>query len=382
MKNTDTDLVKLAASSTEVDRIDSLFKKASSHIDHARQKIQRSVNIEIVKAYWLIGRDIVEEEQFGKERANYGHNLLKSLAERLTAQYQRGFSVDTLERARKFYIIYHQRHEEKSATALRISEEPIDLSNKIPFFSPNLSWGHYLLLIRIKSEDARKFYEIEAIKNHWSSRELQRQIGSLLFDRLAKSKNKDEQMKLACKGQEINLPSDAIKDPIILEFLGLPESHQLIESKLEQALIQNIQHFLLELGRGFAFVARQKRLTLDGDHYYADLVMYNIALKCYVILDLKTHALTHADLGQMQLYVNYFDQEIKMDNDNPTIGLVLCTEKNDKMAKYMLGDNAKKIFASTYQFHLPTEKELETELVREIKEIEQKNMLDLLKKPE
>jgi predicted nuclease of restriction endonuclease-like (RecB) superfamily len=198
------------------------------------------------------------------------------LAKRLTAQYKKGFSVDTLERARKFYITYYQR-EEKSAAVLRISEEASDSSKENLFFSPNLSWGHYLLLIRIKSDDARKFYEIEAIKNHWSTRELQRQIGSLLFDRLVKSKNRDELVKLACKGQEINLPSDAIKDPIILEFLGLPESHQLIESKLEQALIQNIQHFLLELGRGFAFVARQKRLTLDGDYYYADLVMYNIA---------------------------------------------------------------------------------------------------------
>ena len=363
-------------------RIDSLYKKASSYIDHARQNIQRTVDTEIVKAYWLIGRDIVEEEQLGKERADYGSNVLKLLSKQLTKQYQRGFSVDTLERARKFYITYELEHEQKSATLLRISEEASESIHKTPSFSPNLSWGHYLLLTRIKRDDARKFYEFETIQNHWTIRELHRQVGSLLFERLSKSKNKDHLMKLAHKGQEINTPSDAIKDPIVLEFLGLPESHQLIESKLEQALIQNMQQFLLELGKGFAFVARQKRLTLDGDHFYADLVMYNIFLKAYVILDLKTRPLTHADLGQMQLYVNYFDQEVKMENDNPTIGLVLCTGKNDAMVKYMLGDNAKKIFASTYQFHLPTEKELEVELAREIKEIEHKNIINLLKTEE
>ncbi len=366
-------------------RIDSLYKKASSYIDHARQNIQRTVNIEIVKAYWMIGRDIIEEEQLGKDRADYGQNVLKSLSQYLTKQYQRGFSVDTLERARKFYLVYQMDHEQKSAAVLRISENSNERSVSMvqqPSFSPNLSWGHYLLLIRIKRDDARKFYEIEAIKNHWTSRELQRQIGSLLFERLSKSKNKEELFKLACRGQEVNIPSDAIKDPVILEFLGLPESHQLIESKLEQALIQNMQQFLLELGRGFAFVARQRRLTLDGDHFYADLVMYNIPLKSYVILDIKTRVLTHADLGQMQLYVNYFDQEIKLESDNPTIGLVLCTGKNDSMVKYLLGENAKKIFASTYQFHLPSEQELETELKREIKQIEQKNLMDSLKKPD
>jgi len=369
----------------EIERIDSLYKKASSYIDHARQNIQRTVDTEIVKAYWMIGHDIVEEEQLGKDRAGYGRNVLKSLSENLTKKYQRGFSVDTLERARKFYLIYQMDHNQKSAAPLRISESSNEYAVSVvkhPVFSPNLSWGHYLLLIRIKRDDARKFYEIEAIKNHWTTRELQRQIGSLLFERLSQSKNKDELLKLACNGQEINIPSDAIKDPVILEFLGLPESHQLIESKLEQALIQNMQHFLLELGRGFAFVARQKRLTLDADHFYADLVMYNIPLKSYVIIDIKTRALTHADLGQMQLYVNYFDQEIKLESDNPTIGLVLCTGKNESMVKYLLGENVKKIFASTYQFHLPSEQELETELKREIKQIEQNKMMDSLKKPD
>ena len=176
-------------------------------------------------------------------------------------------------------------------------------------------------------------------------------------------------MKLACQGQEISHPEDVIKEPLVLEFLGLPESHQLVESKLEESLITNLQQFLLELGKGFAFVGRQKRLTLDGEHYYADLVFYHVVLKCYVVIDLKTKKLTHADLGQILLYVNYFDQEVKTDNDNPTIGLILCTKKNDAMVKYMLGDKAKQIFAKRYQFHLPTEEELEAELKREIKEI-------------
>lgn len=352
-----------------IEKVDLLYKKASDYIDSARQSIQRSVDSEIVKAYWLIGRDIVEEEQLGKERAGYGRSLLKSLSEKLTSKYRRGFSIDTLERARKFYLTYKDRIEQNSATLLRNSE---NLSNnaEILTFSQNLSWAHYILLMRIKTKEARDFYEIETLKNHWSSRELKRQIGSLLFDRVAKSKNKAEIIRLACKGQELFTPVDAIKDPMILEFLDLPEAATLEESKFEDALIQNMQHFLLELGKGFAFVARQKRLTLEGDHFYADLVMYNIHLKCYVIIDLKTKALTHADLGQIQLYVNYFDQEIKMDNDNPSIGLVLCTTKNDSMVKYLLGNNSKKIFASTYQLHLPSEEELRKELNREVKEIE------------
>lgn len=239
----------------------------------------------------------------------------------------------------------------------------------LPNLNPKLSWTHYRALIRVKKSEARQFYEIEAAKNNWSSRELERQIGSLLFDRLAKSRDKDGLLKLANNGHEVNNPEDAIKDPLVLEFLSLPESHQLIESKLEVALIDNLQNFLLELGKGFAFVARQKRLTFDSNHFYADLVFYHVILKCYVIVDLKTHPLTHADLGQMLLYVNYFDKEIKMQNDNPTIGLVLCTEKSDKMVKYMLDEKANKIFASTYQFHLPSEKELEVELRRELKHL-------------
>lgn len=357
----------------EAERLQALYQKASDHIERARQTVQRSVNTEMVKAYWLIGRDIVEDEQTGLVRASYGKSILKDLSQKLVQSYKRGFSVDTLERARKFYLTYQAQI---SAAPLRKSNKSLAAPTSTPDLSPNLSWGHYLLLIRVKRPEARQFYEIEAIKNCWSSRELQRQIASLLYDRLAKSKDAKGLMALACKGQEINRPEDAIKDPLILEFLSLPDSHQLLESKLEHALIQNLQQFLLELGKGFAFVARQKRLTLEGDHFYADLVMYNIHLKCYVILDIKTRALTHGDIGQMQLYVNYFDQEVRISSDNPTIGLVLCTEKNDAVVKYTLGENSKQIFASTYQFQLPTEKELEEELKREIKEIKHQLKLE------
>ena len=312
----------------------------------------------MVSAYWRIGRDIVEAEQNGKVRAAYGSNLLTELAKRLCDKYGKGFSVSTLRDIRQFYITYSDTSPIHHA-----------VRGKSKSLSPNLGWVHYRALMRIDRIEARLFYEIESEKNAWSGRELDRQINSLLFDRLAKSKDKEGVLALAKDGQKINLPEDAIKEPLILEFLGLPESNRLVESELENALITNLQQFLLELGKGFSFIGRQKRLTFDGDHFYADLVFYHVLLKCYVIVDLKTHKLTHADLGQMQLYVNYFDKEIKQPDDSPTIGLVLCTEKSEEMAKYMLGDKAKQIFASKYQLHLPTEEQLEREIKREIKGI-------------
>ncbi|MDX2345651.1 MAG: PDDEXK nuclease domain-containing protein [Legionella sp.] len=338
-----------------------LYLQATQHIEKARDRVQRSINTEMVSAYWRIGRDIVEAEQKGKTRAAYGSNLLQELSERLCRKYGKGFSVSTLRDIRQFYITYSDTPTNHHA-----------LRGKTPdkSFSLNLGWIHYRALMRIDRNEARNFYEIEAEKNSWSGRELERQINSLLFDRLAKSKNKEELLSLAQDGQQVNTPEDAIKEPLILEFLGLPESNRLVESELEDALITNLQQFLLELGKGFSFIGRQKRLTFDGDHFYADLVFYHVLLKCYVIIDLKTHKLTHADLGQMQLYVNYFDKKIKQKDDSPTIGLVLCTEKSEEMAKYMLGDKAKQIFATKYQLHLPTEEQLKREIKRELKEIE------------
>lgn len=340
-------------------RIKALYEKITSYIDNARGSIQKTVDTEMVKAYWLMGRDIVEEEQKGKKRAEYGSYLLNNLALQLTNKYGRGFSLSTLRDVRQFYLVYSDY-------------EPIHHAVRGEFkkqFSSHLGWIHYRALMRVSRLEARYFYEIEAEKNNWAGRELERQIDSLLFDRLAKSKDKKGLLRLAQKGQEVINPEDALKEPVVLEFLNIPESHRLVESKLEEALIDNLQSFLLELGKGFAFVGRQKRLTLDGDHFYADLVFYHVILKCYCIIDIKTRKLSHGDLGQMLLYVNYFDKEVKMETDNPTIGLVLCTKKSTSMVKYLLGDKANQVFANTYQFHLPTEKELEAELKRELKVI-------------
>ena len=235
---------------------------------------------------------------------------------------------------------------------------------------PNLSWTHYRTLLRVDRAEPRAFYEIEALKNNWSARELERQKNSLLYERLALSKDKKGLMKLATKGHNVQKPVDIFKDPVVIEFLGLPESPKLVETDLEQALINNLQLFLLELGKGFAFVARQERLTLEGDHFYIDLVFYHTVLKCYVIIDLKTGKLTHQDLGQLQLYVNYYDRERWTEGDNPTLGLILCADKNDAVVKYTLGpDQEKKIFASRYKLHLPTEAELKTEIRRELREL-------------
>lgn len=340
-------------------RIQTLCKKVTGYIDVARYNVQTTVDSEMVRAYWLIGRDIVEEEQKGKKRAEYGSLLLDSLSAFLTNKYGRGFSVSTLRDIRQFYLTYQDypiHHAVRGESKKQLSS--------------NLGWIHYRALMRVQRQEARDFYTVEAEQNHWSGRELERQIESLLFDRLAKSKDKKGLLKLAKKGHEIETPADALKEPVVLEFLNIPESHRLVESKLEEALINNLQNFLLELGKGFAFVARQKRLTLDGDHFYADLVFYHVILKCYVIIDIKTKKLSHADLGQMLLYVNYFDQTIKMETDSPTIGLILCTKKSNSMVKYLLGDKAKQVFANTYQFHLPTEQELEAEIKRELKVIE------------
>jgi predicted nuclease of restriction endonuclease-like (RecB) superfamily len=235
---------------------------------------------------------------------------------------------------------------------------------------PNLSWTHYRTLLRVDKAEARAFYEIEAIDNNWSARELERQIDSLLYERLALSKDKKGLMRLARKGQEIQQPADVFKDPVVIEFLGLPESPRLVESELEAALLDNLQAFLLELGKGFAFVARQQRLTLDGDHFYIDLVFYHTILKCFVLIDLKTGKLTHQDLGQLQLYVNFYDRERCTEGDNPTLGLILCTDKNDAVVKYTLGpEQSRKIFASRYKLYLPSEEELREEIRREVRRL-------------
>lgn len=319
-----------------------IYNRIRRIIESARSNIARTINFEMVRAYWLIGKEIVEEEQKGKNRAGYGKKLLENLAKKLTSDFGQGFDESNLRNIRQFYLIYPK------CDALR----------------HELSWTHYRILMRVDNPGARSFYEIECVKNNWSSRELERQKGSMLFERLALSKDKKAIHQLAIKGQEIQKYEDIIKDPYILEFTGLSPQSKLYETKLEQALISNLSKFLLELGRGFTFVARQKRITLDGDHFYIDLVFYNVILKCYVLIDLKVGKLSHQDIGQILMYVNYYDREIKQPDDNPTVGLLLCEDKKEAVVRYTLPEDNKQIFASRYKLYLPTEEELKVELMR------------------
>lgn len=370
--------------------LDGMYQRIRGILESAKVRVARTVNTTQVVANWLIGQAIVEGEQHGNNRAGYGEALLLAISKKLAGDFGAGWSVRQLEYCRAFYRTYPALLEnEENSNALRSLLAPGPISNALrskssesatntvayqPWkpgqLSQDLSWTHYRVLTRVAAPDARAFYEIEAVKNNWSARELERQINSLLYERLAKSKDKAGVMKLATKGQEVTTPLDVFKDPVVIEFLGLPESHRLVESALEQALINNLQAFLLELGKGFAFVSRQERITLDSDHFYIDLVFYHTVLKCYVLIDLKVGKLTHGDLGQMQLYANYYDQERRTEGDNLTLGLILCTDKNDAVVKYLLGpDQSKKIFTSRYKLHLPTEAELASELKRELKEL-------------
>ncbi len=364
----------------------SIFSRVREILEAARVGVTRTVNTTQVAANWLIGREIVEEEQRGQRRADYGAKLLADLSARLNAEFGRGYSVDNLEAFRQFYLNYPMLISEtasrksadpmvlppkaSSETASRKSKSDEDKGWQPGTLHSSLSWSHYRQLLSVSRPQARAFYEIEAIRNAWSVRELQRQTSSLLYDRLAKSKDKKGLMRLATHGQEVTQPLDAFKDPMVIEFLGLPESPKLVESRLEQALIDNLQTFLLELGKGFAFVSRQERITIDGDHFYVDLVFYHAVLKCYVLIDLKVGKLTHGDLGQIQFYVNYYDRERRTEGDNPTLGVILCPDKNDAVVKYTLGEQQERnIFASRYQLHLPTEQELERELRREFRQL-------------
>jgi Uncharacterized conserved protein len=351
-----------------------LFQRISEIWDATRSQAARSVNSAHVQANWLIGEQIVQAEQAGAERADYGKQLLKGLSKQLTEDFGRGFSVSALQYRRAFYLAYPKLLPVLSGTekqhALRVISHDSQQSWRPGQLHSGLSWTHYRTLLKIERPDARDFYEIEAIQNGWSARQLERQIASLLFDRLSKSRDKDGTKALANEGQQVVKPIDAIKDPYVLEFLKLPEVKQWHETDLEAALLSQLQEFLLELGSGFAFVGRQLRLTLEGDHFYPDLVFYHIKLKCYVIVDLKVGKLNHGDLGQMQLYVNYYDREIKEAADNPSIGLVLCSEKNDAMVRYVLNEDQQQIFASRYQLYMPTEAELKREIERELQLIE------------
>jgi predicted nuclease of restriction endonuclease-like (RecB) superfamily len=360
---------------------EAFYSRICEILTAARTGVARTVNTAQVLSNWLIGQEIIEAEQQGKHRADYGESLLKNLAQQLKQDFGSGYSYSNLRYMRQFYVefpdllganvIGHTLRGQSLPSSTFIELANPNSSWQPGQLHPNLSWSHYRTLMRVNQPEARAFYEIEALKNNWSARELERQINSLLFERLAKSLDKQGLMQLATQGQIIQQPTDVFKDPMVIEFLGLPESPRLTESDLETALIHNLQTFLLELGKGFAFVKRQERITLDGDHFYIDLVFYHTILKCYILIDLKVGKLTHGDLGQLQLYVNYYDQERCTPNDNPTLGLILCSDKNDAVVKYTLGPaQHHKIFASRYKLHLPTESELQAELRREISYIE------------
>jgi len=352
-------------------------------IEQARNKVYSTINTTMVQAYWEIGRTIVEEKQKGKKRADYGKYLIKDLSEKLIEEYGRGFNKRSLYEMRQFYLTFPKLHpvgaESKKLRALRAQSQKIQKLRPVGAQSQNiydkLSWTHYRILIRIEDKEARNFYLIETANNQWSTRELERQINSLLYERLSLSKNKKEVKEFAKKGQIIEKPEDLIKDPYVLEFLDLNENEKYLEKDLESLLISKLKDFLLELGKGFSLVSRQRRINVGSEHYYIDLVFYNYILKCFVLIDLKVGKLSHKDIGQMDFYVRYFEKEIKQETDNPTIGLILCSDKDNMMIRYTLLEDNKKIFASKYKLCLPTEEQLKKELTKERFKIEMEKKL-------
>ena len=316
----------------------------------ARDNAYRQVNFIMVEAYWYIGKQIVEEEQKGEDRAKYGSYLIKEFSERLTADFGKGFSKQSLWNMKQFYLAF-----------------PI-----LSTLWRELSWSHYKLIIRLKDKRAREWYAQEAIKANWSVRALERQIGTHYYERLLSSREKEPVIEEAKeKTKELQLvPKDIIKDPYVLEFLDLKDNKSFRESDLESALIDKIQEFLLELGRGFAFVDRQKRIQTEHSDFYIDLVFYNYILKCFVVIDLKRGKLTHQDVGQMDMYVRMFDDLEKSEDDNPTIGIILCTEKDNTVVKYSVINDKENLFVSKYQMYLPSEEELKAEIERGVLELD------------
>lgn len=317
-------------------------------IDNARSAAIRSVDFNRVQMYWNIGRRIVEEEQHGKERADYGTYLIKNLAKELEPEYGSGFGVRQLEQSRQFYRTY------PIANTLR----------------SQLNWSQYRRLIQIEDPDKREYYELESVNGGWTARETERQINSMLYERLLLSNEKEKVLAVARNQRIPESPTEVIKDPMVLEFLGLERKAAYYEKDLESAIISHIAEFLLEMGKGFSFVARQKRILLEDDEFFADLVFYNRLLRCFVVVELKTGKLTHQDLGQLQMYVNYYDRCEKQEDENPTIGILLCSDKNDTVVKMALPENNSTILASKYQLYLPTTEQL----IKEIDEVKQLNI--------
>jgi predicted nuclease of restriction endonuclease-like (RecB) superfamily len=389
-----------------------LFKQIEQLVQQSRRELYHVANTTLVETYFHIGRLVVDYEQQGSSRAAYAKETLQKLSGKLTAALGKGFSVDNLENMRKFYLVYKEDYNkhinkfqksepvarklknekseplvrkssaaQKSETLSRKSsankkseaaprkfellQKSETLSRKLQLSPFTLSWSHYSFLMSIENINERKFYEIESDSETWSVREMKRQYDSALYERLVLSRNKKKVRELSKKGHVVAKPSDAVKDPYILEFLDLPEKEVYSENDLEEAIINKLQHFLLELGKGFLFVDRQKRIRIDGDDYKIDLIFYHRMLRCFIIIDLKIGTLQHKDLGQMQMYINYYDEEVKAADENKTIGIILCKYKKESTIRYTLGKDNRQIFASKYKMYFP-EKQL-LKIVRESK---------------
>lgn len=319
------------------------FKSVFDLIQQARRSLERNINTTMTVTYYEIGRRIIKKEQDGEKRAQYGRRILQGLSDFLTTNLGKGYSVENLKLMRRFYTIY---------SVNVIGQSPITQ------FNPNISWTHYIQLMRIANENERRFYELEIAANGWSVKEFQRQFDTSLYERLALSRDKDKVRELSEKGQLIESPQDLFKDPYVLEFTGLTEQSSYTETELEQKLIDHLQQFLLELGKGFAFMGRQVRFTFEEESFYVDLVFFNRLLRCFVLIDLKIGRLKHNDIGQMQTYVNYYDRKVKLPDENQTIGIVLCKDKKDAMVEMMLPEENNQIFAGRYQTVLPSKEQL------------------------
>ncbi len=380
-----------AREANTLDQVGPLIERVVAILDEARSQVVRAVNSSMVLAYWHIGREIVQFVQRGAKRAGYGDQVLEALSTRLLERVGRGYSLRNLRYFRSFYQLYADREPcvrdggefgtnlvpnvgrsaASARTALaaeshRIRHEPsAELESPLSCFSSKLSWTHYRTILGVEDARARAFYEIEAEREGWSVPHLERQIHTQLFARLLKSRDKDGVMDLARRGQAVERPIDLMKSPVVLDFLDLPESEVLRESDLERAILSKLSSFLLELGKGFAFVARQKRLTFENEEFYVDLVFYNVILKCYLLIDLKLGKLTHQDVGQMDSYVRLFDAQGRTEGDGPTIGLILCAEKNEAIARYSILNEHKQLFAAKYVTYLPSVEELARELERD-----------------
>ena len=347
--------------------LDELCQNSIELVEYARRIAAKQINLVQLMTFYSIGRWIVEVQQQGESRAKYGHQVIKKLSAALTERFGRGFSEDTLKNVRKFYLTYKERISETVFSLFAVEKRESVFSffeETVPF---TLSWSHYLQLMRIKDDNERKFYEIEASQAAWSVRTLQRQYNSSLYERLALSREKDEVLRLASEGNIIARPQDIVKQPTVLEFLGLDEKAKYVESDLETAIINKLQKYLFELGKGYLFEARQKRFTFKEDNYYVDIVFYNRLLRCYVLIDLKIDKLTHQDLGQMLMYVHYYDRYEKLPEENPTIGILLCKEKDDALVEITLPEDSN-IYASEYKLYLPDKKELQKKLKEWIEE--------------